>query len=209
MFKTNPFRNVKTPVVALTGGIASGKTTVACEFKKLGAVIIDTDKLSRTVCKRNSLVLNRIVRRFGKQILTGNKTLNRKKLARIIFKDRNKRRILESLVHPAIMEEVVKKMKLAASKKIVILDAPLLFETGLERFVNKTIVVWAPEHLQMQRLKERDGLSIKDISMRLSSQVPLSIKRKKADLVIDSSKGLPRVVEQIKRIWGVLTKTPK
>ena len=205
MFKTDPFKNIKPPVIALTGGIASGKTTVAREFKKLGALIIDTDKLSRSVCKKNSAVLGEIAGKFGNQVLTKGKTLNRKKLGEIIFADKQKRKTLESIVHPAIMEAAAKKIKSAAKDKVVILDAPLLFEVGLDRFVRKIIVVWAPEQVQAQRLQERSGLGEKYISLRLASQMPLSIKKKMADFVIDNSKKMPRVRKEIKRIWKVLT----
>jgi len=206
VFKRNPLVKVKRPVIALTGGIASGKTTAARQFAKLGAEIIDFDKLARVVCAKGTSVLQQFVRKFGKDILTKTGRLNRKKLGKLVYGNQRKRRSLEAIVHPAIMVEVSKKLNTIKCGRVIILDVPLLFETGLDRFAVKTIVVWAREEQQSERLKKRDGLNDREISLRLSSQMPLSIKKKKADFVIDNSGKAAQAGKQVKKVWELLTK---
>jgi len=151
MFKSNPFKNIRRPLISLTGGIASGKTLVAREFARLGAVIIDSDKISRKVCGRGTPALRRITACFGKGILNSGGTLNRKRLGHIVLSSVNKRKALESIVHPAIISEIVKKLNFVNQNKIAIVDAPLLFESGLARYMDKVIVVWVPQKIQTER----------------------------------------------------------
>jgi dephospho-CoA kinase len=206
MLRQNPFRKIKNPIIALTGGIASGKTTAAYELKKLGAEIIDCDALSRQACGKGSIVLKKIMRCFGRGILKKDGSLNRRKLGITVFSDKAERRKLESIIHPYILNKAVKIIKNLKSGRLAVLDAPLLFETGLDRFVDKVIVVWAPRKIQIRRLNSRNNLSPCEISMRIASQMPLSVKKKKADYVIDNS-GKPSLAKNnVKKIWEVLTK---
>jgi dephospho-CoA kinase len=209
VIKHNPFKKIQRPIMALTGGIASGKTTVAREFEKLGAVIIDSDALARKVCAKGSPALVRIVKYFGAKILKKDGTLNRSKLGSIVFSDDIKRKKLENIVHPYVVKAAVLKVEKPGAGKCVIFDVPLLYETGLDLYMDKVIVVWATEKQQLRRLKIRDGMAGLDASLRICSQIPISIKKKKADFVIDNSGSKASAKQDVKKIWEVLTKKAK
>lgn len=190
----------------MTGGIASGKTTVALEFSKLGAVIIDSDRIAREVCKKASACLRAVSSCFGKGILTKDGRMNRGRLARIIFADPDKRKMLEDIVHPAIIAGIRGKCLTARRGKIVIIDAPLLIETGLYRYVDKVIVVRTLEKLQLQRLIAGKGLSKREALARLNSQLPQREKLKKADFTVNNSRSFAQTRKNVKKVWELLTK---
>ncbi len=209
MFKHNPFIKTKRPLIALTGGIASGKTTAASEFKKLGAVIIDCDALARKVCAKGKPALRKIVKEFGAGVMLKGGNLNRKKLGDIVFSNERKRKQLEGIVHPYVMKEAVLKAAKISGSRLAILDVPLLFEAGLDRYMDKVIVVWSTEKQQFKRLEKRDMMDGLAASLRICAQAPINVKKKKADFVIDNSGSISAAKKDVKKIWEVLTKNYK
>jgi dephospho-CoA kinase len=198
----------ETIVVGLTGGIASGKSTVAGEFRRRGATIIESDRISRELAMPGSAVGERIVKTFGKEIVRKDRTIDRKKLGAIVFGDPVKRKLLERITHPAIIRRIRELLRQyrAAGVPVIVLDIPLLFEAGLQGRFGKTVVVWVPEKIQARRLGARDDLSREEVACRLKAQWPLDRKRKLADYVIDNSGGRARVRGEVKKVWQVLTK---
>lgn len=190
-------------VIGLTGGIACGKSTVVKQFRKLGAKIIDADKIAHKVIKQKS-VIRKIVKYFGKEILLQNK-INRKKLAKIIFSNRKKHHQLEKIMHPIIITKITKLLhSIATSHKeqLIVLDAPLLFEAKITYLVDKIVVVWVPQKIQIQRLMKRDNLTRKEALQRLKYQLPLSIKKARADFLVDASKPLNMVQQRVSSIFA-------
>lgn len=203
-------KNDKSLVVGLTGGIGTGKTTVSNELKKLGAFVIDSDKISKNVVKSGSVGLKKIVKAFGKEILKSNSSLNRKKLAEIVFNDSPKLRVLENIVHPLVIKEINSRISGCLAKKkgcIIVIDVPLLFETGLNKYVDKVVVVWTSKNMQVKRLEKR-GVDKKESALRIKHQMSLLDKRKHADYVLDNSLTIGVTKKSVKKLWGSLNQSP-
>lgn len=186
-------------VVGLTGGIASGKTTVLQEFKQLGIPTIDCDILARKAVTKGQPALQKISQKFGRVILKKNGTLHRKKLAKIIFNDDKKRKNLENILHPAILKLLKEKIKLMA-RPMVIVDIPLLFEAHWTPQVDAIVLVKIPKPLQIQRLMRRNHYSKAQAMERIQTQWPTEKKAKLADYIVDNSKNRKSVSTQIKKI---------
>jgi len=172
-------------IVGLTGGIASGKSTIADMFKREGAYIIDIDMVSRDVVKSGRPAWQEVVHIFGKEVLNEDQTLNRKKVGDIVFSDAGKRKKLEKIIHPKITAEKLRQIgEIEAQNKraIVIVDMPLLIETDKQDTVDKVVLVYASPRNQIERLVKRDGLSLEEAHKRLASQMP--IENKKNTLII-------------------------
>ena len=177
-------------VVGLTGGIATGKSTVAKMFKQCGAVIIDADQLARTVVRPGSSAWREIVKCFGKVILNPDQTINRRALGAIVFHHRGKLRKLERIIHPRVASEKERLVRQIAKRMphaVVIYEAPLLFEVGADKRVDKTVVVTAERDTQLARLKKRNGLTRTEALRRIASQMPLKEKTRLADIVLDGT----------------------
>ncbi|GIN71367.1 dephospho-CoA kinase [Bacillus sp. J14TS2] len=189
-------------MVGLTGGIASGKSTVSQMFKEKGFVIIDADIASRKVVEPEQPAYREIVQVFGESILLPNQWLDRAKLGSIIFSDEAKRQTLNSIVHPAVREQMEswKNKALAAGKQTIIHDIPLLFENKLTHLVEKTVVVFVEEQVQLARLMERNKLSESEANARISSQMSLREKAKLADAVIDNNGEMAETKSQIEEL---------
>lgn len=192
-------------LVGLTGGIASGKTTVAQEFEKRGAGLVEADRISREIVRPRRKAWRKIVKAFGSEILTPDGEIDRRKLGALVFASPAKRKVLERITHPEILAQIRKDVRGAKGKRIVIIDLPLLFEAGLEKTVDRTVVVWAPESVQRRRLGKRDGFMPAEIRRRLAAQMPLARKKERADYVIDNSKTRTHMRKEVEKIWGVLT----
>jgi len=178
-----------TIVLGLTGGIASGKSTVAKMFMEKGIPIIDTDLISRDLLKKGTEAYNEIIKFFSPEILLTKKEINRKKLGRIIFANQQKREKLNKIIHPKVLDivdnEIYRYQQLGT--KIVVVDVPLLFETNYHKKVDKTVVVYAELKQQINRLMARDNITKEYAVMKINAQMPLSSKVDKADYVIYNS----------------------
>lgn len=192
-----------TKIIGLTGGIATGKSTVTKILKELEYVVIDADKIAREVVEPYKPAYLDIVKEFGKEILDENKQIDRKKLAEIIFKDVQKRRKLNQIVHPRVIQEMINKIKqFCDENKIIFLDIPLLIEEKaiLEKQGLKFDEIWlvyADEKNQLSRLIKRDKLDIESALNRISAQMPMTEKLKIADVVIDNNRGISELKDQI------------
>ena len=194
-------------LVGLTGGIATGKSLVSEILRGLGTYIIDADKIAREVVEPQKPAWLEIVEFFGKDIINKDRTINRKRLGEIVFNDPLKKRKLEEIVHPRVIEEenrMVKEYLKIKPDGIVIIDAALLIEAGSHKRVDKLIVVYADKETQTKRLMERDGLSRTDAEKRIASQMPLDEKVKMSDFVIDNSKGIEGTQRQTIDIFNKL-----
>ena len=189
-------------VHGLTGSIACGKTTVAKFFIEFGIPVIDLDNVSREVVKPNSEGLNKIIQVFGKEYLNENGTLNRKKLGALIFNNKKAKQKLEQILHPLIFEkekEIVYKYK-----RPVIVDAALMIETGSYKRYNKIIVVYVPEHIQIERLMNREKIDYNSALKMIRSQMSIEEKVKYADFIINNSNSIDETKNQVAKIAKVL-----
>jgi len=195
-------------IIGLTGSIASGKSTVAKMITALGLPIVDADIVARDVVEPGTETLALIAEQFGQDILLEDGTLNRAKLGDIIFHEPAKRKILNDIMHPAIRQEMLRQRDayLEAGNKHVVMDIPLLFESKLQHYVERIIVVSVSEEVQLRRLMERNHLSEEDALARIRSQLPLSVKEQGADAVIYNNEDLAQTEDQLKKIltsWGI------
>lgn len=196
-------------IIGLTGGIATGKSTVSQMFAKRGAAIIDADVIARQVVEPETEGLAQVVAHFGKQVLDEEGRLNRPALASIIFQNEKKREKLNSILHPLIRQEMLERTEEIKKKdphQIVIWDVPLLLEgKKMTQFVKKIIVVYIPESIQLKRLMLRNGLTEEEARARIRAQLNIEEKRKMADFVIDNSGSLSETERQVDRLWNYLT----
>lgn len=190
--------------IGLTGGIACGKSTVAEMLEKRGAIIIDADVIAREVVGPGKPALKQLVQHFGSEVLLPDGTLNRKKLGSIVFSDENKRKELNSILHPAIRAEMFSRMEHyehAQPDKLVVVDVPLLYESGLSPMFEKVMVVYVPSEVQLERLMNRDGLNRLEAENRIRAQMPIEEKKRLADIVIDNSGSQEKTEAQIEQFW--------
>ncbi|MEA2087905.1 MAG: dephospho-CoA kinase, partial [Candidatus Caldatribacteriota bacterium] len=193
-------------IVGLTGGIVGGKSTVASMFKNLGAKIIDADKLGHSVILPNKPVWKKIVKIFGKDILQNDLTIDREKLGKIVFANQILLKKLNEITHPEITKIIKKEINLGKNKthnqkKIIIIDAALIYEAKIDGLMDKIIVVYIDEDEQIKRLIKRNNLSKDEALQRIKSQMPIEEKIKMADYVIDNSSSLDKTREQVEKIW--------
>lgn len=196
-------------IIGITGGIASGKSSVSLYLQELGFTIVDADLASRAVVEPGEEAYHQIVKAFGEDILLTDGNIDRVKLGSIIFHDQEKRLLLNSIVHPAVRSWMLLKTEAALSsgEETVFMDIPLLFESKLTFMVDKTLLVYVDEEVQLQRLMNRNGLSETDALARINSQMPLADKKALADAVIDNNGGINETKRQVKSIlseWYVI-----
>ncbi|MGE7611581.1 dephospho-CoA kinase [Paenibacillus sp. NPDC101420] len=194
-------------IIGLTGGIASGKSTVSALLVSKGARLVDADVIAREVMLPGHEVLAAAVKQFGSEILSPDGTLNRGKLGDIVFQDPAALQALNNLTHPAIRREIKERMNSMEEedpKKLTIVDIPLLFESGLENMFHEILVVYVPREVQIARLMERNGLSLEQAEARLNAQMDIETKRNKADYIIDNSGELAHTEQQVAVLWDRL-----
>ncbi|XP_024626462.1 dephospho-CoA kinase isoform X3 [Medicago truncatula] len=198
-------------IVGLTGGIASGKSTVSNLFKSNDIPVVDADVVAREALKKGSGGWKKVVEAFGEEILLDNGEVNRPRLGQIVFADPDKRQFLNRLLAPYISSGIFWEVVKLWSKgyKVIVLDVPLLFEAKIDKFTKPIIVVWVDPETQIQRLLARDNSSEEDGRNRVNAQMPLDVKRSKADIVIDNTGSLDDLNEQFQnvlvRVTGPLT----
>ncbi len=194
-------------IIGITGSLGSGKTTIASMLADLGAKVIDADKIAHQVMHPGSVYFKRIVQDFGRVILT-NGYVDRKKLATIVFNHSKQLQKLIRIIHPKVKEEI--KRKIAVYQKqgrtsVVVLDVPLLFESGLDRWVDLTVVVKAHQRQQIERIRKRIFLTEGEASKRIKAQMPLKEKIRLADVIIDNTGSLTKTKKQVEKLWQRLT----
>jgi len=195
-------------VIGLTGGIASGKSTVSKMFKEMDITVIDADVEARLAVEKGEPAYLKIVAEFGQEILLPNEEIDRAKLGSIIFHQADKRQLLNEIVHPEVRKRMNSKIDQAKQnkEKIVVLDIPLLFESKLTYLVDKTLLVYVDENIQLQRLIDRNSLTSVDAIARIHSQMPLAEKVSIADAVINNNGSLQDTKKQLNDIlanWGI------
>lgn len=189
-------------IIGLTGSIASGKSTVSQLLKEKGYAIIDADIVARLVVEPGSNTLKEITNQFGSEVLHADGTLNREALGTMIFHNPVKRKQLNELMHPAIRNEMLKQRDELKNLGLetIIMDIPLLFESRLQHFVEKILVVSVSEEIQLERLIKRNSLSKEEAEIRIKSQLPVSEKEKGADAVIYNNGSIEESKIQLERI---------
>ncbi|MFF2755165.1 dephospho-CoA kinase [Psychrobacillus sp. NPDC058041] len=192
-------------IIGLTGSIASGKSTVSKMLKELGYPIIDADLVARVVVEKGTKTLETIKETFGEEVISKDGTLNREKLGNIIFSSPHDRKQLNDIMHPAIREEMLRQKDVLFQEgyDTIVMDIPLLFESKLQSYVNKILVVTVTEEIQLERLIARNNYSLEEAKARIQSQLPLSIKEKGADAVIYNNGTLENTNEQLKKILSI------
>lgn len=191
-------------MVGLTGGIASGKSTVARMLAERGVPVIDADALAREVVEPGTPALERIAARWPEVVRDG--VLDRKALGAVVFARPEEREALEAIVHPAIRAEVEKRLAAleAAGEELAVYEAALLVETGLDEGLDGLVVVALPEEEQVRRLVVRDGLTPEAARARVAAQAPLSEKLRKADYVIENTGDLAALRRRVDEVWSAL-----
>ncbi|MFN7956350.1 MAG: dephospho-CoA kinase [bacterium] len=188
--------------IGLTGGIGCGKSTVLALFRELGAAIVDTDQVARDVVAPGTRGLAKIVATFGREVLLADGSLDRAKLAARVFQDPQARRKLEAITHPLIRRALMLRfVRLALARvPVVIVEAPLLFETGGAGRFHETVAVIADERVIHERLRARNGWSDDEIRARLASQLPLAEKARRATHVIENSGDLEAARRRVREL---------
>ncbi|WP_148357424.1 dephospho-CoA kinase [Peribacillus simplex] len=196
-------------IIGITGGIASGKSSVSLYLQELGFTIVDADLASRAVVEPGEEAYHQVVKAFGEDILLTDGNIDRVKLGSIIFHDEEKRLLLNGIVHPAVRNWMHLKTEeaLSSGEETVFMDIPLLFESKLTFMVEKTLLVYVDEQVQLQRLMNRNGLSETEALARINSQMPLADKKVLADAVIDNNGDINETKRQVKSVlseWHVI-----
>lgn len=189
-------------IIGLTGGIATGKTTVSQMIRDMGQTVICADEIAHELVSNNSQILNQIISLFGKDYLDINQNLDRKKLASVIFKKQDLLKKLNDLLHPLALTEIQKKITEAKKKetKLFFIDVPLLFETGFDKTCDQTLLIYASPNVQMERLKKRDGFSEEEINLRLAAQWPIEKKRSLATFEIENMGSIEELKKAVKKL---------
>lgn len=197
--------------IGLTGGIASGKSTVSTMLAELGATIIDTDEIARGIVRPQEPAWHDIVSHFGQEILLPDGSINRMVLGEKIFKDKIERQCLEKITHPYIEKEVYKSSRQAEleGQSVVVLDVPLLFEIGWQKKVDSIWVVYVDEKVQLARLMIRNQLTPEQAADRMNAQMSLREKVKFADIVIDNNLDIEHTQRQVMSAWEELWREKK
>ena len=187
-------------IIGITGSFGSGKTTVAKMFASLGAYTIDADKVYHSLIGPGKVCYKKIIMNFGKEILKKDNRIDRKKLGSIVFKQKSKLMLLNRLTHPEVIKEIRKIVK-SKKRKVVIIEAPLLIESGFYKGLDRIILVVNKENQQIKRAGEAKDLDAKDISRRIRMQMPLKKKLAFADFIIDNSGSKKDTLSQARKVW--------
>jgi dephospho-CoA kinase len=192
-------------IIGLTGGIASGKSTVSRALRELGAIIIDADEVAHAIIEPGKPAWKDIVEHFGLGVLNPDQTIDREKLGAIVFNDPEKLQVLNQITHPRVGEQfkqMIKDIKSQQADAVLFIEVPLLYETHMDRICDEVWVVWVDEETQIQRLMKRDGLSREDALKRIDAQMSLDEKAKRADVVIDNSFSIEETIETATKYYN-------
>jgi dephospho-CoA kinase len=191
----------------LTGGVASGKSTVAQMLEGLGARIIDADRVGHELLRASRATYDELLRGFGNEILDSTGEIDRRRLGAIVFADPAKLRDLNAILHPRIMarvEDLAAQYHAESASAVIVVDAALLFEAGIGGRFTKVLVVWCSPEQQIERLMAKTGLSPQEAKQRIAAQMPVDQKRRRADYEIDSSGSLENTRAQVEALYPEL-----
>ena len=191
-------------LIGVTGGIATGKSTVDRLLADHGAIVIDADELAREAVRPGEPTLDEVAARFGRDVIRPDGTLDRGRVGEIVFADAEARRHLERITHPRIMELMQERIAaaLAGPAPLVAVDVPLLFESAREGMFQGVLLVYAPRDVQLRRLRERNGLDEDAALQRLAAQLPIDEKRDRATWIIDNSHGIDATARAVDLWWA-------
>jgi dephospho-CoA kinase len=190
-------------IIGLTGGIGSGKSTVAKWFQEQGVAVMDADKIVHNLLKTDELTISSLRQKFGPDIFNEDGQISRPKLGAVVFSQEKARKWLEEIIHPRVLEWMKEESEALrkTGAKICVWDVPLLFETGFEKSVDQVWVVWVPGDQQIKRVQERDNLNKSEVEARIAAQGSLEEKCKRADVVIDNSGTELETRRQLDDLW--------
>lgn len=194
--------------IGLTGGIATGKSTVSRMLQQRGAAIVDADQVAREVVEPHTPGWRRVRERFGEQILRPDGSLDRRALREVVFREPRARRDLNDILHPLIrrrMLEKAERLERERSGGIIVFDIPLLYESKLTHWVQKVVVVYVPEFVQIRRLMNREGIGEEEALRMIRAQIPIEEKKRMADFLIDNSGSWEETERQVDHLWRCLT----
>ena len=188
--------------VGLTGGIGSGKTSVSNVFEKLGTPVIDTDVIARELVDNNEDILQQIADTFGPDVLTHNGGLDRKKLAQIVFNDKQNKQSLEKILHPEIKAEVSRQINILSTRRkppaYIIIVVPLLIESNYQDIIDRILVVIADQAVRIARVQKRDNRSLSEVEAIINNQVDDSTRLAEADDIIENNSNINTIEEKVK-----------
>jgi len=187
------------PIIGLTGSFGSGKSTAARMFQELGAKVIDADQIMAELIAPGGKAEKKVAKAFGHAILANSK-IDRKALANIVFQDPRELKKLTDILYPIGLKEIKQQIAQARKVKLIVLDVPLLFESGWDKLADVTIAVQSTQYIQVKRIQERTGLSKADIMRRFKCQMPAKEKIQRADIVIDNRQTLKQTHAQVRAI---------
>ena len=194
-------------IVGLTGGIGSGKTTVSNLFKDLGINVIDTDIIAHNLVNNDKSIANEIISLFGDDILNDDNSINRKKLAAIVFSKKKYKQQLEAVLHPKIRQQVKNQIQnynlSSVPPKYVIVVIPLLFETGFNNLIDRVLVILSDKTVRIQRIQQRDHRDLNEIRSIIASQVSDERRISDADDIIENNSNLTELEPQIKKLHEI------
>jgi len=193
-------------LIGLTGGAGSGKSTVAGILRDLGADIVDADEASHAVYAPGTPGFDAVVREFGPEYVRGGQ-VDRVRLGRLVFEDRDARGRLNAIVHPLVRDWMAERTREAAERgaEVVIQDVPLLYENKLEDLFSSVVLVYVPEDVQLERLLEERGLDADRARAMIAAQMPIDEKRRRAHHVIDNSGTREETRRQVEEMWAQIT----
>lgn len=192
-------------IIGLTGGIASGKSTVSRALRDLGAIVIDADEVAHTIMEPGKPAWEDIIEHFGPGVLNADQTIDREKLGAIVFNNPELLRVLNQITHPRVGEQfkqMITTLRAEKSDAVLFMEVPLLYETHMERICDEVWVVWVDEETQIQRLMKRDGLSREDALKRIDAQMSLDEKARRAEFVIDNRFSIEETIASATRYYN-------
>ena len=192
-------------IVGLTGGFGTGKSFVAGLFRKLGSKVVDADKLAHGTLKKGSVTYKQIIAAFVRSILNKDGSINRPALGRLVFNDKKKLSTLNRIIHPVVIGQIKNKIK-ESGANILVIDAPLICETSLLKMIDMLVVVKSSRQKQIERCIKKFNLDKVGVYKRIACQMPLKMKLRKADRIIDNNGTRKGTGKQVIRIWQELKK---
>ena len=185
-------------VLGITGGIATGKSSVVQHFIDLGFPVVDADIIARHLLDQNMPAYNEVVKVFGSEILQENGEINRQALGALVFNHPDKLKQLDELMAPFLQESILAAIKQASqNQKLVIVDVPLMYEKGYDEWMDQVAVVYCTPNQQLKRLMQRNQLTEKEAKQRIDSQLPIEMKKLLAEVVFDNSNDLTQTIQQV------------